>query len=860
MGYTPMMQQYFKVKEQYPDCILFYRLGDFYEMFFDDAVTASKELELTLTGKDCGMEDRAPMCGVPYHSSEGYISKLITKGYKVAICEQMENPATAKGLVKRDVIRIVTPSTITNDSVVDSSKNNFLVAIYKDAGRLGLAFLDFSTGELCATVILREIYENLITELARYMPSEALLSEAAGNDKDILSILNTFSCYVTCGKGEYFENAADINEPQFSGKCKLYQNEISYPAIAGAVRYILETQKTDISHINCVSYYTIGEFMDIDPNTRRNLELTETMRSKSKKGSLLWVLDQTETAMGGRRLRKWIDQPLINCGLINKRLAGVEELQKDVQLRSGIKEILSSILDLERLIGRVVCKTANARDLVALKNSMQVLPQLSFSLAGCRSGILSDLCRQIDALEDVYEIIERSIVDAPPITLRDGGLIKEGFNERLDELHLALTEGKGWLTDIETTEREKTGIKNLKIGFNKVFGYYIEVSKSNVSRVPETYIRKQTLTTGERYITQKLKEIEDLVLGSEEKSVKLEYSIFEEIRDKVGDAQERVQNTARAIGILDCLISFAEVAARFNYCKPVVDVSGHIDIKEGRHPVVERLSDEMFVPNDTNLNDTTDRFLVITGPNMAGKSTYMRQVAILVLMAQIGSFVPASSANIGIVDRIFTRVGASDDLAAGQSTFMVEMSEVAHILKNATANSLIIYDEIGRGTSTYDGLAIAWAVAEFTANKKTCGAKTLFATHYHELTRLETLLEGVKNYCVAVKERGDDIIFLRKIIRGGTDDSYGVEVAKLAGIPARVIKRAKEILTELEKSKPHEAASHQTAESAQQEQPTLGDQLLRNITEKVKQIDLNTITPIEAMNLLYQLKKEIDTL
>jgi len=857
MGFTPMMLQYFEVKDQYKDCILFYRLGDFYEMFFDDAVIASKELELTLTGRDCGMEERAPMCGIPFHSYEGYVSKLIVKGYKVAICEQLEDPATAKGIVKRDVIRVITPSTIMSDSLVESTKNNFLVSIYKYDGRIGLAFLDFSTGELYATVIKNEIYQNLIIELSRYMPSECIVNEAAENDKDIGTIITSLNCYVSKGSNTYYENPHATNEKQFGGKFSLEINEISYNAIAGAVRYIIQTQKTDISHINKVLYYSIGEFMDIDVNTRRNLELTETLRNKTKKGSLLWVLDMTQTAMGGRRLRKWIDQPLINCGLISKRLSGVEELLKNIVFRSNIKEQLQCIMDIERLISKVVCKTANARDLVALKSSMAVLPQISFTLVGCKSSLLNEIYSEIDVLEDVFTLIDISITDMPPISVRDGGIIKTGYSEKLDDLHLALTEGKGWLADIESSEREKTGIKNLKVGFNKVFGYYIEISNSNISKVPETYIRKQTLTNGERYITQKLKEIEDLVLGAEEKSVKLEYSLFEEIRDKIGAAQERIQNTARAIGVLDSLVSLAEVAARYNYCKPEVDVSGCIDIKQGRHPVVERLSDELFVPNDTYLNISGDRFSIITGPNMAGKSTYMRQVAVITLMAQIGSYVPAESARIGIVDKIFTRVGASDDLASGQSTFMVEMSEVAHILKNATSNSLIIYDEIGRGTSTYDGLAIAWAVVEYTVNQKLCGAKTLFATHYHELTKLEDILEGVKNYSVAVKERGDSIVFLRKIVKGGADDSYGVEVAKLAGIPSKVLKRAKEILQKLESEQSHEKFSRKPA---QMPEITLEDEALRHLTEEIKKINLDTLTPIESMNILYKLKKEIDKL
>ncbi len=856
MGYTPMMQQYFSVKEQYKDCILFYRLGDFYEMFFDDALTASRELELTLTGRDCGMPERAPMCGVPYHSSSGYVSKLIAKGYKVAICEQVEDPAVAKGIVKRDVIRVVTPSTITEDGVVESDKNNFLASVYKTEGRLGAAFLDFSTGELYATIIYNDIYENIITELSRFMPTECLVNEDAANDKTIDKILKASGCYVTRRSNEYFEDSDEVNSQCFEGRCTLIKSEISYNAIGAAVKYISETQKTDISHINSVSYYSIGEFMNMDVNTRRNLELTETMRTKKKKGSLLWVLDMTETSMGGRRLRSWVEQPLINCGAINKRLGGVEELFKNAVIRLNIRELLKNVMDMERLISKVVCRSANARDLLALKNSFSIIPALLFEIAGCKSEIINELYKSIDRLEDICGLIDMSICDNPPMTIRDGGIIKENYSERLDGYRAALRDGKGWLADIEAKEKENTGIKNLKVGFNKVFGYYIEVSKSNVDKVPESYIRKQTLTNGERYITQELKEIEDKILGAEEKSIQLEYMLFEEIREAVGKERERIQNTAKAIGILDCLMSLAEVAAKYNYVRPTVDVSDVIDIKQGRHPVVERLSDEMFVPNDTFLNNTGDRLSIITGPNMAGKSTYMRQVAVIALMAQIGSFVPAASARIGISDSIFTRVGASDDLAAGQSTFMVEMSEVAHILKNATQNSLIIYDEIGRGTSTYDGLAIAWAVLEYTASKKTCGAKTLFATHYHELTGLEESMEGVKNYSVAIKERGDDIVFLRKIVSGGADNSYGVDVAKLAGLPEDVIKRARAILKNLEGGKT--VLKPKKVKEESQPQMSFAAGIESEIIEKIKSLDVDTLTPIEGLSFLYKIKKELE--
>ncbi len=857
MAYTPMMQQYFSVKENYKDCILFYRLGDFYEMFFDDAETASKELELTLTGRDCGMEERAPMCGVPYHSADGYITKLIEKGYKVAICEQMEDPASVKGIVKRDVIKVITPSTIISDGALEQTKNNFLAAIYKNGSELGLAFVDYSTGELYATSVEEEIYQNFISELSRFSPSEAVICPSCEADADIKKILSSFDVYLTYDKEGYFENARQVLEGKFGVGGDVHFDDISASAIAGAIKYIEKTQKTDISHISKIEYYSSGEYMNMDPNTKRNLEITETMRNKTKRGSLLWVLDKTKTAMGARQLRKWIDRPLLNCVLINKRLSGVEELIGDVMLRCDLMEMLSGVRDMERLMGRIVAKSAGPKDLVSLKTSLQALPHLIHRLSGARSSILKDVMVGMDGLEDVCGLIERGIVDEPPMKLKDGDVIKKGYNERLDTLRDALTNSKQWLAQMEADEREKTGIKNLKIRFNKVFGYYIEVSNSHKSSVPDTYIRKQTLTNGERYITQPLKELEDMILGSSEKSLALEHELFEEIRAEITVHRERIQETAKAIGILDCLCSFAEVSAKQNYCKPQVDLSGVIDIKQGRHPVVEKISDEMFVPNDTLLNETDDRLLIITGPNMAGKSTYMRQVAVITLMAQIGCYVPAESARIGIVDSVFTRVGASDDLASGQSTFMVEMNEVAHILKHATKNSLIIYDEIGRGTSTYDGLAIAWSVLEYTADGKKCGAKTLFATHYHELTMLEETIPGVKNYCVAVKERGEDIIFLRKIIRGGADDSYGVEVAKLAGIPDKVIKRAREILNSLEKGEKKQAPAPKTQQPMEL---SFEDQIALNVISEIKKMSIDTLTPIEAMTFLYKIKKELENI
>ena len=847
MPYTPMMLQYFEIKEQYKDCIVFYRLGDFYEMFFDDAKTASAELGLTLTGRDCGMEERAPMCGVPFHSSEGYIVKLVSKGYKVAICEQIEDPSAAKGIVKRGVIRVVTPSTVMSESAIDGNKNNFLVSVFKSGGELGVAFLDFSTGEFFATEIKEEIYHSLNGEISRLMPSEALLSPEAAEDDNIVNLLENAGCYITYDTYGYFENGTKDVDEHFLGKCEIKENHLTKKAIGGALIYILQTQKVKVSHINAVTYYQMNQYVYMDSSTRRNLELAETLRTKSRKGSLIWVLDKTKTAMGARLMRRWIEQPLLNRGVIEKRLSGVSELHGNVMLREGIREKLEYVLDIERLLGRIVCKSAIAKDLLALKESLKALPAVIFDLECCTSEMLTELTHDFDTLEDVKNLIELSINDDAPVSLREGGIIKDNYSEKLDELRRALTEGSSWLADVEAEEREKTGIKNLKVKFNKVFGYYIEVSRSNLDKVPETYIRKQTTVNAERFITQRLKEIEDMVLGAKDKIDALEYALFEEIREKVAAEQERIQKTARKLAVLDCIASFAETAVKYNYVKPQINSEGRIEIKQGRHPVVERLTEQMFVPNDTLLDKEDNRFAIITGPNMAGKSTYMRQIAVITLMAQIGSFVPAESADIGVVDGIFTRIGASDDLASGQSTFMVEMNEVANILKSATSNSLIVYDEIGRGTSTYDGLAIAWAVAEHTANKEKCGAKTLFATHYHELTELEDKVSGVKNYSVAIKEREGDIIFLRKIIKGGADSSYGVEVAKLTGIPTDVIGRAREILKKLENGE-MERPQKKAPEKAEKSE-------LDIIVSELKDVDINTLTPIESMNILYKLKK-----
>ncbi len=847
MPYTPMMLQYFSIKENYKDCILFYRLGDFYEMFFEDAKTASAELSLTLTGRNCGMEERAPMCGVPFHSSEGYIAELVSKGYKVAICEQMEDASATKEMVRREVVRVVTPATIMSDSAVEQSKNNFLVSVYKEKGNVGLAFLDFSTGEFYATSLDGEIYHNLSGELARLAPSEAIVCPEAAEDENIIALLEGYGCYITKDTYGYFETSYKDTETHFAGKCDIKEDSLTKHAVGGALVYILQTQKVDVGHINNVVYYEINQFVYMDSNTRRNLELTETLNAKTKKGSLLWVIDKTKTAMGARMLRRWIEQPLLNSGIIEKRLSGVEEFVNNVMLRQGIREKLEYILDIERLLGRIVCKSALAKDLLALKHSLEVLPSVIFDLECCSGEMISELAADFDTLEDVKNLIEVSIDENAPVSLRDGKIIKKFYSEKLDELREATEKGTSWLAEVEAEEKEKTGIKNLRVRYNKVFGYYIEVSKSHLSKVPDHYIRKQTTVNGERYITERLKEIEEMILGAKDKIDALEYTLFEDIREKVAKEKERIQKTARKIALLDAISSLAETAVKNNYVRPQITSDGKINIVQGRHPVVERLSKEMFVPNDTLLDPDDNRFAIITGPNMAGKSTYMRQVAIITLMAQIGSFVPASKAEISVVDGIFTRIGASDDLTSGQSTFMVEMNEVAHILKNAGRNSLIIYDEIGRGTSTYDGIAIAWAVAEHTADKNLCGAKTLFATHYHELIQLENKIDGVKNYSVAIKERDGNIIFLRKIVSGGVDDSYGVEVARLTGIPTRVIERAREILGKLEKGEMEKSAPKQMQKAEKSELDMLANEL--------KNIDIDTLTPIESMNILYKLKK-----
>ena len=799
--YSPMMQKYLETKEEYKDCILFYRLGDFYEMFFDDAITVSRELELTLTGKDCGQEERAPMCGVPHHAADTYVARLIAKGYKVAICEQLEDPKETKGIVKRGVIRVVTPGTIVDSNMLEERKNNYIMSIFKSGIYFGISVCDISTGEFYSAEIKdNHNFPMLLDEIARYTPSELVVNSMLSTcEEEVNKIKERFeNVYITKFNDKFFTNEVNNLDVRFSlvdtdGKKveNIEEKELSVSSINALIEYIEQTQKTTLDHINKITMYKLSRYMALDINARRNLEITERMRDKSKKGTLLWVLDKTSTSMGGRLLRRWLNDPLIDVTEINKRLDAVKELKDNIMLRGEIIESLKKVYDIERLAGKMAYGNANARDMVTLKNSLYKLPEVKRSLSEGKSELLKELYENLDELQDIHKLIDTAIVDEPPMTVKEGGIIKLGYDEEIDKLKTAQTEGKNWLIQLEADEKEKTGIKNLKIGFNKVFGYFLEVTKSYLDQVPERYIRKQTLTNAERYITEELKNLENQILGSEEKVVVLEYNAFTEIREEISKNIVRLQKTSEIVSTLDVLASFATVAEDMNYCMPKVDASGIIDIKNGRHPVIEKmLGAGIFVENDTYLDKQENRLSIITGPNMAGKSTYMRQVALITLMAQVGSFVPAETAQIGIVDKIFTRVGASDDLSMGQSTFMVEMMEVANILKEATSNSLVILDEIGRGTSTYDGLSIAWAVAEYIADTEKCGAKTLFATHYHELTELEDKLEGIKNYNIAVKEKGEDIIFLRKIVRGGTDESYGIHVARLAGVPKEVTRKS----------------------------------------------------------------------
>ena len=870
MKLSPMMQEYCKTKEEYKDCILFYRLGDFYEMFFDDALLVSKELELTLTGKDCGLEERAPMCGIPFHAADTYINRLIERGHKVAICEQVEDPKKAKGLVKRAVIRVVTPGTTLDATSLDESKNNYLMSIVSIADRFGCAIADITTGDCFLTEVPNS--QKLVDEINKFSPAEIICNDSffmSGVDTDDLKerlgicIFSLDAWYFdddTCRKElrEHF-HVTNLEGLGISD----YDSGI---IAAGALfLYLKETQKTALSQMTTIRPYTAERYMLIDSSSRRNLELVETLREKQKRGSLLWVLDKTKTAMGARTLRSFVEQPLIDAEEINRRLEALEELNEKPMLRDEIREYLNPVYDLERLVSRISFKSANPRDMVAFASSLEMIPYIKQVLKDFQAPILKEIYKDMDSLEDITDLIKHAIVDEPPLAQKDGGIIREGFNEDVDKFRSARTDGKKWLTELETKERERTGIKSLKIKYNRVFGYALEVTNTFKELVPENYIRKQTLANAERYITEELKNLENMILGAEDKLYALEYELFSNVRDKVGQEVIRIQRTAKAIAGLDVFASLALVAERNHYVRPKVNEGGIIDIKGGRHPVVEQMIDnDMFIANDTYLDNTKKRVSIITGPNMAGKSSYMRQTALIVLMAQIGSFVPADKAVIGIVDRIFTRVGASDDLASGQSTFMVEMTEVANILRNATAKSLLILDEIGRGTSTFDGLAIAWAVIEHISNTKLCGAKTLFATHYHELTELEGKLSGVTNYCIAVKEKGDDIVFLRKIVKGGADKSYGIQVAKLAGVPDSVINRAKELVEELSDADITAAvkdlASPKKKPKVEMDmaQMSLFDTVQDNdIIEELKGIDIGNLTPMEALNTLYNLQNKI---
>ena len=859
---TPMKRQYLEMKRRHPDCLLFFRLGDFYEMFDEDAKLASRELELTLTTRDRNKPEaeRTPMCGVPYHSAEAYISRLIAKGYKVAICEQMEDPATAKGLVDREVIRIVTPGTVISESMLEEGRNNFICSVYQDSAGAGLCFCDISTGEISATAFSgAETSEHLFNELGRFRPREAVLSDGAYSDDALLTFLQTtLAC--RCENGGEARYRPDVArsacEDQFGGLETLPQGDgHALQATGGLLSYLYETQKTDLSHLSALNYYTSGQFMELDLTARRTLELTETMRGKKKRGSLLWVLDKTKTPMGHRLIRSWMERPLLSPVQIGKRLAAVAELVEQPVVREELILCLREITDLERLIGRIVYGTAGGRDLVALAAGLSRLPQLRQQLTPFSAGLLRTLTQELDDLPQLRDLIGRAIVDDPPFSVREGGFIRPGYDPEVDRLRDILSGGKGVVASIEAREKERTGIKSLKVGYNKVFGYYIEVSKSYYDLVPDDYIRKQTLTNCERYITQELKDLEHTILSAQDQITALEFQLFCAVRQAAADQVGAIQRSAAAVARCDVLCSFAAVAAENNYCRPEVDLSDTISITEGRHPVVEKvLQGALFVPNDTQMDSQENLVAIITGPNMAGKSTYMRQVALIVLMAQMGCFVPARSAHIGVVDRVFTRIGASDDLSAGQSTFMVEMTEVAELLKNATQRSLLILDEIGRGTSTYDGMAIARSVLEHCADRRRLGAKTLFATHYHELTALEGTIPGVKNYNIAAKKRRDDIIFLRKIVRGGADQSYGIEVAKLAGVPDRVIQRAREILRELESD-----AGPQPPPAAAQvgDQVSLLDMGAAEIARRLRLTDVNTLTPIEAMNLLFELKQSL---
>ena len=856
MALSPMMQEYVKTKEEYKDCILFYRLGDFYEMFFDDALTASKELEITLTGKDCGLEERAPMCGVPYHAADTYVNKLIEKGYKVAICEQVSDPKTTKGLVKREVIRVVTPGTVLDAVSLDETKNNYIMSIVFTEDHFGCAIADITTGDCYVTEIDRT--QKMLDEINKFTPAEIIRLNIYVN-----SLESWHFDQDTCERA--LKDHFHVSTLEGIG---LKDYDSGMIASGALFLYLTETQKSAMSHMTSIHPYSADKYMLIDSSSRRNLELVETLREKQKRGSLLWVLDKTRTAMGARTLRSYVEQPLIDKNAIEERLDAIEELNKNALLREEIREYLGPIYDLERLVSRISYKSANPRDLVAFRSSLHMLPYIKDLLKEFHSSLLTQIFQDLDAMEDLEDLVVRAIVEEPPLAMKDGGIIREGYNEEVDQYRRSKSEGKQWLSQLEAKERERTGIKTMKVKYNRVFGYYLEVTNSFKDLVPEDYIRKQTLVNAERYVTPELKELENLILGAEDKLYALEYELFCQVRDAVGKEVVRIQKTAKAVATLDAILSLALVAERNNYVRPKINTTGVIDIKNGRHPVVEQMiENDMFIANDTYLDNHKKRISVITGPNMAGKSTYMRQTALIVLMAQLGSFVPAEKANIGIVDRIFTRVGASDDLASGQSTFMVEMTEVANILRNATSQSLLILDEIGRGTSTFDGLSIAWAVIEHISNPKLLGAKTLFATHYHELTELEGKIPGVNNYCVAVKEKGDDIVFLRKIVKGGADRSYGIQVARLAGVPESVLKRAKELADELVASDITAAVRDLTEpkkknkftyDQVDMEQMSLFDTVQDDdIIAEIRDLDVTNLTPMDALNFLYRLQNKI---
>ncbi len=877
--YTPMMQQYLDTKKQYPDCILFYRLGDFYEMFFEDALTASKELEITLTGKNCGQEERAPMCGVPYHAVDGYLIRLVAKGYKVAICEQVEDPKNSKGIVKREVIRVVTPGTILDAQAIDESKNNYLMCIVYIADRYGIAVADVTTGDYFVTELPDS--GKLKDEIARFMPSEIICNESfymSGMNLDDLK--ERLHIVISSLEPDYFDDAVckeklkeHFHVSTLDG-LGLGDYDCGVISAGALLQYLLETQKNSLSHMTRITPYTTGKYMMLDSSTRRNLELCETLREKQKRGSLLWVLDKTRTAMGARTLRKYIEQPLIEKDEILRRLDAVDELKEQAITREEIREYLSPVYDLERLITRITYGTANPRDLTAFASSLSMLPPISYLLKETKASLLQEIYQKMDPLEDLCALVQQAIADEPPIAMKEGNIIRDGYSEEVDTLRRAKSDGKSWLAKLEEDEREKTGIKNLRIKYNKIFGYYLEVTNSYKDLVPYYYTRKQTLANAERYITPELKELEDTILGAEDKLYAMEYELYCAVRDTIAGEVERIQKTAQAVAKLDVFSSLALVAERNNYVRPKINENGRIDIKDGRHPVVEQMiPNGTFICNDTLLDDKKQRISIITGPNMAGKSTYMRQAALIVLMAQIGSFVPAGQADIGLVDRIFTRVGASDDLASGQSTFMVEMTEVANILRNATSKSLLILDEIGRGTSTFDGLSIAWAVVEYISDIHLLGAKTLFATHYHELTELEGKIDNVNNYCIAVKEKGDDIVFLRKIVKGGADKSYGIQVAKLAGVPDTVIDRAKEIVDELvneditirvsEIAGKEDVVKHTKKKAKKYDEVDLAQFSLfdtvkdDDVLEELKAIDVGNLTPIDALNTIYRLQNKL---